>query len=350
MAQWDEYGLIERFNLTSAEDGFVGLKDNDPTRGVIGVGLARILGLCERLHLKDCPTRPPENGASVAANPGGTTDVQQAPVLPQDVSTLLESGQTAAVRPGDSGLPRIDLLGATAGGAPNVVSLYVAGAQYQGAKELDDTYVGMHISLAQQLLYGRGQHKVTAIVLQLNRGEDMARVRARLGALFKEHGLPLEVHDFTELVPMYNEVTGLFNAVFAFIAVIIGVIVLFTVVNTMSMSVMERTNEIGTSRAMGVRRSGIRRQFVMEGCMLGAIGATAGVVVAFILAAVINRAGLTWMAPGQAAPIPLRVLMVGTWTLLLGTWFGLIVLATIASLIPANRGARMPVVDALRHV
>ena len=36
--------------------------------------------------------------------------------------------------------------------------------------------------------------------------------------------------------------------------------------------------------------------------------------------------------------------------LIFGTWLGLIVMATIASLIPANRGAQMPVVDALRHV
>ena len=68
-----------------------------------------------------------------------------------------------------------------------------------------------------------------------------------------------------------------------------GVIVLFAVVNTMTMNVMERTNEIGTIRAMGVRRNGIRAQFVIEGWMLGAIAATVGVVLAFGVAAAINH-------------------------------------------------------------
>ena len=129
-----------------------------------------------------------------------------------------------------------------------------------------------------------------------------------------------------------------------------GVIVLFTIVNTMSMSVMERTNEIGTARAMGVRRSGIRRQFLIEGWMLGLIGATAGIILAAVIAIVVNHAGLTWIPPGRAAPMPLQVLTSGVGMLVGAVWLGLLSMATIAALVPANRAARMPVVDALRHV
>ncbi|MFX8354967.1 FtsX-like permease family protein, partial [Acinetobacter baumannii] len=69
----------------------------------------------------------------------------------------------------------------------------------------------------------------------------------------------------------------MFGTIFGFIAVIMGVIVLFTIANTMSMSVMERINEIGTLRALGQRRSGVRRQFLAEGFLLGLFGATLGV-------------------------------------------------------------------------
>ena len=134
------------------------------------------------------------------------------------------------------------------------MSLYVSGAQTQGVKEMDDNFVSMHLNLAQQLLYGRGEHKAVAIVLQLHRTEDIPLARSRLAALFK--GIDLEVRDFTELQPQYNQVVGLFGAIFSFIAIVMGVIVLFTVVNTMSMCVMERTNEIGTARAMGVSAKG----------------------------------------------------------------------------------------------
>jgi putative ABC transport system permease protein len=187
-------------------------------------------------------------------------------------------------------------------------------------------------------------------VLQLKRTSDVSVVRARLETVIKEAGLNLEVRDFRELTPFYGQVVGLFSSIFLFIAIIMGVIVLFAVVNTMTMNVMERTNEIGTIRAMGVRRGGIRWQFIAEGALLGAIGATAGLVLAIIVAWFVNRAGITWLPPGNANPVPLRLEMTGTMRLVLGTWLGLVLVATIAALVPANRAARLQVVDALRHV
>ena len=178
---------------------------------------------------------------------------------------------------------------------------------------------------------------------------DLEAARGRLAALFKAQGLDLEIHDFTELTPMYNQVVGFFGAIFVFIAVIMAVIVLFTVINTMTMSVMERTNEIGTTRALGVRRSGIRREFLLEGMMLGVIGSVLGVALTELLAVVLEHAGLRWTPPGESHSIPLRMLMSDIVPLTIAVAVALIVIATVAALVPANRGARMPVVDALRH-
>ena len=337
MLQWDEFG-INAEALNGRPHYHFPLKEGDPTDAVLGIGLARMLGLCKPLRIANCPS-PPQTATTTIAN-APPPDVNLAELAARD-----RPARTTARRE-----PRIDLLAATANGAPNVISLNVSGARSQGFKELDDMYVGMDISAAQELLYGRGEHKAVSIVLQLYHTADVARTQARLLALFKAHGLDLEVHDFTELEPQYNQVIGLFGAIFVFIAVIMSVIVLFTVVNTMSMSVMERTGEIGTARAMGVRRSGIRRQFLLEGWMLGAIGATAGVVLAAVIAALFNRLGLTWTPPGQASPIPLLLLTSGMWGFEAAVWLALIAMATIAALIPANRAARMMIVDALRHV
>lgn len=331
---WDEY---RQFAGQAPEDS--GLRDDDETRGVIGVGLARVLGLCESLKLADCPARPqPSAGASTSGAAPATAVLELAE----------RDRDREAAREGAG--PRLDLLAATTGGAPNVLSLYVAKAEPQGAKELDDSFVAMHFSLAQKLLYGRGERKALGIVLQLNRTEDMPAVRAHLVGLLKDHGLDLEVRDYAELWPFYKQVIGMFGAIFSFLAVIMAVIVLFTVVNTMSMSVMERTSEIGTARAMGLRRAGIRRQFVIEGSMLGAIGATVGLVLAAILAFTINHAGLTWTPPNSASPIPLRVLTSGVGILNFAIWLGLVLMSSLAALLPANRAARLPVVDALRHI
>src|SRR5262249_44510523 len=102
-------------------------------------------------------------------------------------------------------------------------------------------------------------------------------------------------------------------------------------------------------RALGLRRNAVRAQFVIEGCMLGAIAATLGVLLAFGVGLLINRAGLVWTPPGNVTPVPFRLTMPPGTNLLLGTWIALVLVATSAALLPANRAARMPVVDALRH-
>lgn len=332
MRQWNPYGSAAPYVVDKR------LEDGDEAKGLIGSGLARILNLCGPLKIANCP--PPPTTAAAAKPPSAPKE---------DFSDLVQ-GDIAEEPHAAQGMPRIDLLAATAGGAPNVVSLYLSGAEPLSVKELDDNYIGMHLALAQQLLYGRGEHKVTGIVLQLNRTADMGAARARLGSLFQKQGLELEVRDFTELSANYLQIINFFRSIFLFIAVIMSVIVLFTVVNTMTMTVMERTNEIGTTRAMGIRSSGIRRQFLLEGSLLGAIGATAGVILAVIISYLANHGGLTWTPPGNATAIPLRLSLLDARGLILGTWLGLILVATIAALIPANRAAKLEVVDALRHV
>jgi len=330
MRRWDPYHTGNVF----APDRR--LSDADESRGLIGSGLARILNLCVPLALANCPTAPVRS--SQTDRPTVNTDLLE--LAARDVDTRRSVHQA----------PQIDLLAATVGGAPNVVSMTVGGAQPFGAKELDDAVVIMHLALAQQLVYGRSEHKVTAIVMQLDRSQGMGRARSRLAALFKEHHLDLEVRDFGELTPFYGQVIQLFSGIFLFIALVMGVIVLFAVVNTMTMNVMERTNEIGTIRAMGVRRGRVRAQFVVEGALIGAIGATCGTVLAVVSGAIINHAGLTWIPPGNNEPIALYLYVLGRPGLLVGTWVGLVLVAVVAAFMPANRAARLPVVDALRHV
>jgi putative ABC transport system permease protein len=333
MRQWDEYGAGRAYTPDSR------LSDGDPSRGLIGVGLARVLGLCAPLGLPDCP--PLRATSATRSDSAG-------PVNPDIAAlTLHDAGGTGS--DANRG-PHIDLLAATAGGAPNVVSMTVGGSEPQGVKELDDNYVAMHLTLAQQLVYGRGEHKVTAIVLQLRRSEDLEAARSRLRTLFGQNHLDLDVRDFGELTPFYGQVVRMFSSIFAFIALVMGVIVLFAVVNTMTMNVMERTNEIGTIRAMGVRRSGIRAQFIAEGSLIGAIGAVIGAGAALLIAALINHAGLTWIPPANVNEVPLRLDVVGRPLLVAGATFGLAWVATLAALFPSNRAARLPVVDALRHV
>jgi putative ABC transport system permease protein len=333
MRRWDEF-RVSRDYVPDRR-----MSDADPSRGLIGAGLARVLGLCGPLGLQGCPVLP-------TAQPPSDVNIHAAT---QEFAELAARDLAADAQRADH-IPQIDLVAATTGGAPNVVQLAVGGAEPQGVKELDDNYIAMPLGLAQQLVYGRGEHKTTGIVLQLHRSEDLPAARARLTELFRQNHLDLEVRDFGELSPFYGQVVNMFSSIFLFIALVMGVIVLFAVINTMTMNVMERTNEVGTIRALGVRRAGIRAQFTVEGVLIGAVGATAGAALALVIAALINHAGVTWVPPGNANAVPLQLDVAGRALLVGGAWLGLVIVTTLAALLPANRAARLPVVDALRHV
>lgn len=305
---------------------------------VIGTGVARVLQLCAVLDVPDCS---PETSQSV---PGGEA-------LPQDIAALADPASATPSVQAKPRYPRIEILATNARGAPNVAGVNVLSAEYQGIKEFDDVHVGMHLSQAQRLVYGSAPPQVTAIALQLEQTAQLPRARERLDELLRTtlKGEPLAILDYEELNPYYGQALAMFAAMFGFIAMLIGAIVLFTVTNTMSMAVVERTAEIGTLRAIGLRRSNIRAMFVAEGAVLGCFGAALGIVAALLVAWMINHIGLTWLPPGRVEPIPLAVRVAGEYAMLLGSASVLIVVAAVSAILPAARAARMNIVEALRY-
>ena len=313
-----------------------------PDAAVIGTGLARVLQMCGALKVADC-ARPPAPASADAAAPGA------AAALPADLGALAAAEAPA---PGSAGnRTGLQLLAATARGAPNVADLHVVKAEEQGVKEVDDMYVGLHLAQAQRLVFGNDAPKATAIVVQLRHTDQIPAAKARIEKLLATQfpGEPVEVLDFATLNPFYGQALAMFATLVGFVALLIGAIVLFTVGNTMSTAVMERTVEIGTLRAMGLRRGGIRRLFLCEGLILGVAGAVVGVVTAALVAGLVNHSGLTWTPPGRS-PVPLIIRVWGEDAMIGSTMIVLMLVAMLSAWWPAGRASRMNVVDALRHV
>lgn len=337
---WNDYhlaGQARQLALTGTPDD----------AAVVGVGVARVLQLCAALKVSHCPAAPAAAAASGADAP---SDIAALTAQEQPVA----GSGAAGAQPADtaSNAPRIEMLAASVHGAPNVAALRVVKAESQGVKELDDMFVMLHLPQAQRLVYGAEAPQVTAVVLQLAHTAQMPAARARLQQLLDTtlKDQQLELQDFATLNPSYGQIIGMFAAIFGFISLLIASIVLFTVGNTMSMAVVERTVEIGTLRAIGLRRAGIRRLFVCEGVLLGGAGALLGLVFGLLAAAAINHAGLTWTPPGQVDAVPLTVRVWGETRMIVMTAFGLTAVAVLSSWWPARRAAKLNIVEALRHV
>jgi putative ABC transport system permease protein len=133
--------------------------------------------------------------------------------------------------------------------------------------------------------------------------------------------------------------TAIFNAIIIGVAVISLVVGGLSVINTMAMSVAERTREIGIKRAIGGSRGRIIRELVTEAGMIGLLGGLIGLALGAVVVVIANEAGrdsgtilfdLTW---GTAA-----------FAVAFSTILGI-----VAGLVPAWSAARLDPVEALRY-
>ncbi len=350
MRQWNEFdvpGIKPRFMLQgTAMDA-----------AIVGIGVARVLQLCVALKVPNCRTPGAAEAGSVDRTSASlASNARQAATLPADIAALTQLDATPGASPAPQAGARIQLLSSSARGAPNVAALDVVAAEDQGFKELDEVSVIVHLAQAQQLVFGRRTPQATAIMILLRHTADQARAAARVSEILaawhaRASGTPqpLVVRSFGELNPFYVQSEQLFDVIFDFIFVLIGGIVLFTVGNTMNTAVVERTVEIGTLRAIGLRQSGVRRLFVAEGFVLGCVGAATGIVAAVVLGALVNHSGLTWLPPASSQRLPLQLRVLGDWPTVVVAALALVFVATASAWWPARRAARLNGVEALRH-
>lgn len=330
MRRWNDFNLRTQAPVSALEGAAA-------DAAVVGTGVARVLQLCVALKIERCPKPEKEQKANGAP-------------LPDDIAQLSLQETPAPLSATDP--RRIEVLVVNARGAPNVTSAEVIRAEEQGVKELDEIYMMMHFARIQLLMYGASPPKATSIMLQLRHSNQIPAALARLTPILTtfSYSQPLAVLNFRTLNPFYVQTMQMFDTIFGFVFLLIGGIVLFTVSNTMNTTVVERTVEIGTLRAIGLRGAGIRRLFVTEGALLGLCGALLGVVMALVLSTIINQIGMLWLPPGNVELVPFVVNVWGESRMIFGTTTGLFCIAILSAWWPAHRAARLDVVEALRHV
>ena len=142
--------------------------------------------------------------------------------------------------------------------------------------------------------------------------------------------------DFDQQV---GSATGILNSILVGIALISLVVGGLSVVNTMAMSIAERTREIGIKRAIGGSRSRIVRELVIEASLIGFLGGVFGLILGVVVVLIVNELG-------RSSGTVLFELTMGTaiTAILFSTGLG-----AVAGFVPALHAARLDPVAALRY-
>lgn len=247
--------------------------------------------------------------------------------------------ENLGIKAGDS----IVLMVNSATGGVNAAEVTVLGLFATITKAYDDAALRVPIALARQLMRVKGSHSYAIL---LDKTENTSSSLDGLKASFGEKGF--EFIPWYDMADFYNKTAELFSRQVSVVRLIIAVIIVLSISNTLMMNVMERTGEIGTIMAIGVKRKEVLIQFLAEGFILGAAGGVLGLALAYALGALISAIGIPMPAPpGMSFGYTAEILI--KWQMAFEAFFLAIITTLVASVIPAVKASRMEIVNALRH-
>jgi len=185
------------------------------------------------------------------------------------------------------------------------------------------------------------EDEITGIRLTVKEGEDPEAVAEEItDILLAAHKVPEDEKDFSVITAAFinEQLESITSILTVFMGALAGISLLVGGVgisNTMFMSVLERTREIGTIKAIGASPKDIETLFLVESSLIGFFGGIAGLIFAFIVITLIDLSGF--------------VPAVFIWWVALGALAFSVIVGVGAGVFPARQAARLDPIEALRY-
>jgi len=274
---------------------------------------------------------------------GPFLDLRQGGLLDPDASIPevmlgVDLARSLHVVPGDM----LTLLGTTSSGVLNGLDVKVAATFAAGSPELDKRALTVSLATAQELLDTQRVSTLSVYLYQTEQTDSMLEV---IQGLYADLG----VKAWYELAFFYHKVRDLYVLIFGMMGIIILIVVLLSVVNTVSMTVLERTREIGIMAAMGAFPRQILFNFVSESMVIGLMGSALGVLIAGTLTAILPFAEIM-MPPPPGSNVGYPLMLNFSVTVYAAVSIVMVMITMLGGLIAARKGANRTIVEALAHV
>jgi len=224
---------------------------------------------------------------------------------------------------------------------PNVKKFVVSGIFESNNKDYDGYYAFTSLKSAQELFDMKGKiNGVEVRLYDINKSEDVKKIiQSRLGNEF-------QVKTWYDLhKDLYSVMQIERWAAYVILSLIIFVAT-FNILGSLTMSVIEKTRDIGILRAMGAKSSDIVRIFMFEGIIIGITGASVGSLIGFIVCYIQEKYHIFPLDPTvyiiPSLPVEMKL------TDFIAVWLAAIFLCSFASYYPAKRAANIDPSEALR--
>ena len=211
---------------------------------------------------------------------------------------------------------------------------------------IDDT---VYISFQAATILSKSPY-FTGIYVIVDNTDDVANVQNTIETYYSNN---VRVISPGQILSSIQAITGQLTVFLGSIGAVSLFVATVGIVNTMYVSVMERTREIGILKAIGYRPKQIMGMFLSEAALTGVIGAFCGLglgyVLAFLMGGLLGGLGRGGPGFGGGSRGGITIVPVFSTELILFSLIFPVILATIAGLYPAWRASRMNAVVALKY-
>ncbi len=246
----------------------------------------------------------------------------------------------------------VTLLFRTKEGTFNTIDAQLTGILDAPHPEINEFHVYLPLDLAQDSL--NIGNKVSKYLFRLDNRDNSIEISNKLNTFFNDRGSSLQAYNWEqlsqELLAMIQQ-GNIENLVMLLIIIILATV---GVINTVILSALERLEEIGMMKALGLKVREIVYVFVIESAGIGFIGSVFGVLLGGIGVYLMSTFGISisTMTEGQTTfGIPIADKIYGGWeinTFIFIFFFGIII-SILASILPAMWGAKKDPVKAIYH-
>jgi len=225
---------------------------------------------------------------------------------------------------------------------PKVRRFVVMGVFDSGMSEIDSTLVYMSLGDAQKF-FELGD-AVTNIEIRV---QDVYQAKAVADSIQRKLGFPYLTEDWSRLWPNLFSALKLEKTVYFLVLLLMVLIGAFNIVSTLIMVVMEKRKDIAILQSMGATRGGIRKIFLIKGCVIGVVGTALGVLFGLAICLLIQKYRFIELPKDVflISTVPVRIY----WSNFLLVGFASLGVCLLASIYPARQAAKLDPVEIIRY-
>ncbi|MGB8474023.1 MAG: FtsX-like permease family protein [Candidatus Acidiferrum sp.] len=276
--------------------------------------------------------------------------IVQGDYLSRNVQRPILIGDRLATRLKASLGDKIVLVVQAADGSMGAQLFHLTGIFRSGAPQLDEGVVYILRSDAQSLFSLEGH--VTEAVVLLDSAREVQQATADLGEALK--GAKVEILPWWEVEPFIKQFIQIDDAFFYVIALIFFVVISIGILNTLTMSIFERTREFGVMMALGTKPAQVVRLVMEEAFGLGLVGVAVGGALGSAATLFYAKEGINLGAVSAgAAATGITSSVVYTQLTAVNLIFSSVAVLAVVLLValyPAVRASRLKPVAAIRYV